>query len=96
MISIWGLFLNTYLVFSNMDTMTDMKMENFSGDYIWWLSGGLAAGFGIATFPMISSVVLWSKPKNVGHNQAMFGGFGNLSAGVFSLLMTVVISYTNI
>ena len=57
---------------------------------------GLAAGLGIATQPMISSLVLWSRRKNIGHNLAMFGGIGNLSAGVFTLLMTAVISLTNI
>ena len=71
-------------------------MENFSSLYMWWLFGGLAAGFGIATFPMIYSVVFWSKRKNIGHNMAMFGGFGNLTAGVFSLLMTVVMNYTTL
>ena len=89
-ISIWGLFLNTYLAFNNIDELATMK--SFSGSYIWWLFGGLAAGFGIATFPMITSVMFWSNKDNLGHNQALFGGFGNVTAGTFALLMSVVIS----
>ena len=71
-------------------------MESFSGAYIWWLFGGLAAGFGIATFPMITSVMFWSDKENIGHNQALFGGFRNITAGIFALLMSVVISFANL
>ena len=65
-ISIWGLFLNTYLAFNNLDELE--TMQSFSGSYIWWLFGGLAAGFGIATFPMITSVMFWSNVEDIGHN----------------------------
>ena len=67
-ISIWGLFLNTYLTFNMSENMDMKKMKNSTGDYLWWLFGGLSSGFGIATFPMISSIVFWSKPKEIGHN----------------------------
>ena len=65
-ISIWGMFLNTYLAFLTADELK--TVENFSSYYFYWLFGGLAAGFGIATFPLITSVMFWSKKNEIGKN----------------------------
>jgi len=82
------MLLNTILAFAAEDNLGDM--ENFSGLYFLWLIGGLGAGCGIATFPMIVNVMFWTKQKEIGFSQAVFGGLGNCTAGIFALLMPIV------
>jgi len=86
-----GMFLNTILAYATLDDLA--TMENFSGLYFLWLIGGLGAGFGIATFPMIVNVMFWSRQKEIGFSQAVFGGLGNCTAGTFALLMPFVIEW---
>jgi len=76
------------LAYTAEDSLKDM--ENFSLLYFLWLIGGLGAGCGIATFPMIINVMLWTKKKEIGFSQSVFGGIGNCSAGIFALLMPFI------
>jgi nitrate/nitrite transporter NarK len=86
-----GMLLNTVLAYTTIDDLE--TMENFSGTYFLWLIGGLGAGFGIAVFPMIINVLFWTKQKEIGFSQAVFGGLGNCTAGIFALLMPIVINW---
>jgi hypothetical protein len=64
MISCGGILFNTILAYITTDDLD--LMENWSGTYFLWLFGGLGAGFGIATFPMIANVMFWTKEENSG------------------------------
>ena len=83
-----GMLLNTILAYSTIDDLEETV--NFSGIYFLWLLGGLLAGFGIAVFPMIINVMFWSRQKEIGFSQAIFGGLGNCTAGAFALIMPFV------
>ena len=59
--------------------------------YFCWLTGGILNGFGVALSPMSINVMFWSKKEESGYNQAIFGGLGNLTVGIFALMMPFAI-----
>ncbi len=61
-----------------------------------WVIGGWLSGFGIATFPMIINVALWSTLAEGGVKQAMYGGIANCTPGSFALLMPFVMEAANL
>jgi len=61
-----GMTLNTILAYKTLDDLA--TMQNYTGMYFLWMLGGLLAGFGICTFPMISNVLFWSKIENAGYS----------------------------
>lgn len=60
--------------------------------YYCLLISAILAGFGIAIFPMIISVLFWSDKFSSGYNQSIYAGLGNLSPGVFAILMPLIIN----
>ncbi len=85
------MLLNTILAYTTIDDVP--TTENFTGVYFLWLLGGLGAGFGIATFPMIVNVMFWSRQKEIGFSQAVYLGLGNCPFIVFALLLPFVIAW---
>lgn len=94
---ILGITLNMILAFTQ-DTLDDGKydMDAFAGRYWLWVIGGWLSGFGIATFPMIINVALWSTLAEGGVKQALYGGLANCTPGIFALLMPFVTEAWNL
>ena len=45
---------------------------------------------------MIVNVMFWTKKQNIGFSQAVFGGLGNCTAGLFALIMPIIIGWKNL
>jgi len=57
-----GMVFNTILA----NTIELPEMEAWSWRYFLWILGGLLAGMGIATFPMIINVMFWHDKSEAG------------------------------
>ncbi len=94
---ILGITLNMILAFTqDVDDAGKYIMDSFAGRYWLWIVGGWLSGFGIATFPMIINVALWSTLAEGGVKQALYGGLANCTPGAFALLMPFVMEAFNL
>lgn len=76
-----------YILFIEPKDVTD-----WSAKYFLWCIGGLFSGTGLATFPLITNTLYWSQPKDAGKNQGIFGGLGNISPGLFLIVIVGILT----
>jgi len=84
--SIFGMFLLMILAFSGFDSIV---LNSFRG-VLLILSISLS-GTCIATFQLISLVVLWSQISESGFVMAIVGGLGNVGLGLTGLIIINIV-----
>jgi NNP family nitrate/nitrite transporter-like MFS transporter len=65
-------------------------VENWSLLYFLWCLGGMMSGMGLAEFPLIINTLHWSPAEKAGTNQALFAGLGNITPGIFLVVIAIV------
>ncbi len=48
------------------------------------------SGMGLAEFPLIINTLHWSPAEKAGTNQALFAGLGNITPGIFLIVIAIV------